>query len=178
MPSKVREPRQPSLEGLNDHITAAGPLQRDGPQTDVAGPVRTEQMRKVATPPWEGQNGVDTLRGHHAGRGPALVPTPLWGDAGPAASLYLWKALKPRPESGSWLRAIPEDHPGVSTESYAPSGWNQEHICWTQSWWKMPAREEARVYLDRCGGSVSLTSLHRQLFCRGRNQKRAGSSRG
>ena len=49
MPSKVREPRQPSLEGLNDHITAAGPLQRDGPQTDVAGPVRTEQMRKVAT---------------------------------------------------------------------------------------------------------------------------------
>ena len=150
MPSKVREPRQPSLEGLNDHITAAGPLQRDGPPDrcgwarenradaqgshTLPGRDRTEWAPCEATaqeedPPW------------CPPRCPPRCGAPPSGDAGPAASLYLWKVLKPRPESSTWLRAIPEDHPGVSTESYAPSGWNQEHICWTQSWWKMPARE-------------------------------------
>ena len=105
-PAKSGNSGSPALRDLTiaDSITVAGPLQRDGPQTDVAGSVRTERTHKAVTT----SLGGTELSGNPA-RPPRRRRTGPWcprrcgappsGDAGPAASLYLWKVLRPRPES-------------------------------------------------------------------------------
>lgn len=65
---------------ITDSITVAGPLQRDRPQTDVAGSVRTEQTHRAAT----ASLGGTEMSGHPARPpppGPTLVPMPLRGSA-------------------------------------------------------------------------------------------------
>ena len=81
-PAKSGNPGSSALRDLmiTDSITVAGPLQRDGPQTDVAGSVRTEQTHKAVTASLGGTE-MSGPRGHHTGGGPTLVPTSLRGSA-------------------------------------------------------------------------------------------------
>lgn len=105
MPSKVRELRaaQPLRDlTITDSITVAGPLQRDGPQTDVAGSVRTERTTGSLASPGGGtgtggKSCEATTQEEDGPWCPRRCGPP--GDAGPAASFYLWKVLRPRPES-------------------------------------------------------------------------------
>lgn len=182
MPSKVREPRQPSLEGLKDHITAAGPLQRDGPQTAVAGPMRTEQTHKAATASLGGteRSGHPARPPHRSRTGPGVHLT-----AGPHLQVML--GLQPLFISGKssdqGQKAVFVSGQFLKTTQEFPQK-ATHHLVGTRNTFaehraggRRRPEKEARVYLVRCGGSVSLTSLHQRLFCRGRNQKRAGSSR-
>ena len=185
-PAKSGNPGSPALRDLTITSQPQGRCREMDPQTDVAGPVRTEQMRKVATACLGG-----TERSGHPARPPRRRRTRPGAHPGahPAAGPRLQVMLGRQPlsisgkssnqgqkaalGSGQFLKTTQEFPQKATHHLVGTRNTFAEH----RAGGRCRPEKEARVYLVRCGGSVSLTSLHRQLFCRGRNQKRAGSSR-
>lgn len=106
MPSKVRELRQPSLEGLNDHRqhhSRRATAERWTP--DRRGWVRENRVDTQGSDSLPGRDRTEwksceaTTQEEDGPWCPCRCGAPPSGDAGPAASLYLWKVLRPRPES-------------------------------------------------------------------------------
>lgn len=130
---------------ITDSITVAGPLQRDRPQTDVAGSVRTEQTHRAAT----ASLGGTEMSGH-----PARPPRRRRTDPGAhaAAGLCLQVMLGRQPlfisakSSDRGQKTVLGSEQFLKTTQEFPQK-ATHHLVGTkntsaeQSWCKMPAGE-------------------------------------
>ena len=183
MPSKVREPRQPSLEGLNDHRqhhSCRATAERWTP--DRRGWVRENRADTQGSDSFPGRdrNEWTTRPPHRRRTNPGAHVT---------AGLCLQVMLGRQPlfisakSSDRGQKAVLGSEQFLKTTQEFPQK-ATHHLVGTKNTSaehrvgvRCQPEKEARVYLVRCWGSMFLTSPHQRLFCRGRNQKRAGSSR-